>query len=433
VSNILPPMKNPVIESLSVRKSVSRGARTAAPFPLGALLLGLWMAGALVGIVRLIYGRQKTQGIRRAAQRLSGEGIERALDRAVTVFDRPAPPVLTSENVEVPMAGGCYHPTVLLPASLLGHLGDSELLLVLVHECAHVFRRDTLVKVYQEILSAVVWFHPLIHFANRLLDSAREDFCDNYVLRVAAPDEYSRTLLAVAESFTAGPRGLLAPTLVRSAGSLEKRVSRLLHLRRCVMTHLKSPIAAIVAATFIGGVLALSSLAASPAGENAANHPSLPYVVKPGPEATSHPVDAQGDSITVDSVRGSANKLSPGNTYEVSGTYKLVSHDKALLAIRVTGGRIYGSLKPMIVRDEKGQQYRLVPLNPNDSHRTLPDQNEAVSKGEGHFTLRFHLSGAGGPHVSFYPRGGDNSFGSVYFLYQTPPGPVIDRVHSFRK
>ena len=29
-------------------------------------------------------------------------------------------------------------------------------------------------------LAAAFWFHPLIHLANRLLDRAREEICDNY-------------------------------------------------------------------------------------------------------------------------------------------------------------------------------------------------------------------------------------------------------------
>jgi beta-lactamase regulating signal transducer with metallopeptidase domain len=411
--------------------AVTQGVQTAAPasFPLAAFLMVEWMAGLLVGFVRLIRGWRKTQQLRRAAEPVSGDGVDLALERVATLFGRPAPPVLASESVEVPMAGGCHHPAVLLPASLLARLGGPELLQVLIHESAHIFRRDTVVKVYQQILSAVLWFHPLICIANRLLDSAREDLCDNYVLRVAAPEEYSRTLLAVAESFVAVPGGLPAPTLIRSARSLEGRVARLLHPRRCVMTRLKSSTAAIVAATFMGGVFALSSMVASPAPANTPGEAGLPYVVKPGPGATSRAADAQGDSITVESVRGTANKLSVGNTYEVSGTYKLASADQALLAIWVTSGLMYDTSRAIRVRDDKGRRYMLVPMNPNDNHRALSDQHEVVSKGEGHFTLHFKLWGPGGPHVSFYPNGGGSSFVSVYFLNQAPTGGVIDRVN----
>lgn len=200
------------------------------------------------------------------------------------------------------------------------------------------------------------------------------------------------------------------------------------------MTRLKSSTAAIVVAAFIGGVFALSSMVASPAPANTSAQAGLPYVVKPGPGATSHAADAQGDSITIESVRGTADKLSTGNTYEVTGTYKLASADQALLAIWVTSGPMYGSARPIKVRDDEGRRYMLVPMNPNDNHRPLPDQNKVVSKGEGHFTLRFKLWGPGGPHVSVYPykngKAKGNSFLSAYFLNQAPNGRIIDRVNS---
>jgi beta-lactamase regulating signal transducer with metallopeptidase domain len=392
---------------------VAHGIETASQrsFPWAALLLVVWMIGALAGMVRLNRGWHKILRIRKAARAVSGERIEGALHRVATVFNRPAPTVLASEQVGVPLAVGCYHPVVLLPVSLLLRLGDAELLQVLVHECAHVFRQDTLINLYQRFLAAVLWFHPLVHIANRLLDGAREDLCDNYVLRVAAPAEYSRTLLAVAEFFTSPPDGLLAPTLVRPAGNLEARVARLLHPRRCVITNPKSIIVGGIAATFIGAVLVLSAMTVPPAGQDyLRNNSSLSQVVKLA--GTPQAIDNQGDIITVESVRGTADTLKPGNTYEVSGTYKLVTHDKALLAIEVT---ISNRNSPIIVRDQSGRRYVLTPLGNRNHHPRLPDQHEIVSKGEGSFTLRFHLWGAGHPHVSFYPNGGGDSFVSAYF------------------
>lgn len=89
---------------------------------------------------------------------------------------------------------------------------------------------------------------------------------------------------------------------------------------------------------------------------------------------------------------------------------------------------MYGSPRPILVRDEKGRLYRLVPLNPNDNHRPMEDQHEVVSKGQGRFNLRFHMWGPGGPHVSFYPYGGGSSLVSVYFLTARPSGHLIDIV-----
>ncbi|HWF06389.1 MAG TPA: hypothetical protein VHA06_22055, partial [Candidatus Angelobacter sp.] len=47
-------------------------------------------------------------------------------------------------------------------------------------------------------------------------------------------------------------------------------------------------------------------------------------------------LDGSGDNIQVLEVRGPSDKLTVGNTYEVRGTYKLVSRDKAVLALNVT-------------------------------------------------------------------------------------------------
>jgi beta-lactamase regulating signal transducer with metallopeptidase domain len=402
-------------------------------FSLAALLLLAWTGGTLVSLLGMIRSWRKMLRIQKSARILSEERIVQALDRVAITFKCRPPRVLASQHVGVPLAVGSYHPVVLLPASLAQSLDDSELLHVLVHECAHVFRRDTLVKIYQRFLSALLWFHPLVHIVNRLLDGAREDPCDNYVLRVATPAEYSRTLLAVAESVVLTPGGLLAPALVRPAESLESRVTKLLDNRRCAMTRLKSSTVAVIAVAFVGCVLALGSLAASPAAGKVPDNSSLRHVVTPEAGATSHATDAQGDSITIESVRETSDKLSTGNTYEVRGAYKLVSRSKALLAIWVTSGPMYGLPSAITVRDQKGRLYRLVPFNPNDSHRSLADQREVVNKGEGHFTLRFHLWGAGGPHVSFYPYEGGSSFLGAYFL--TPPplvGHGIDVMHPAR-
>lgn len=176
------------------------------------------------------------------------------------------------------------------------------------------------------------------------------------------------------------------------------------------MTNLKSMTVAVLVRVLIGGVLALSAVV-SPQGGFAAT--SFPHVVRVG--ANPQAKDGQGDTITVEKVRGTSRTLRPGSTYEVSGTYKLVSRDKALLAIWVTGD---SRNRPITVRG----RHAPTPLtNLNDLHQPIPDQQEIVSKGEGSFTLRFHLWGAGDPHVSFCPYEGGGSFLSTYFL-ESPHG-----------
>ena len=52
---------------------------------------------------------------------------------------------------------------------------------------------------------------------------------------------------------------------------------------------------------------------------------------------------------------------------------------------------------------------------PHESHPDLPKQRMIVEKGEGSFTLQFHMWTEGQPHVSFYPAKGGHGFAARYF------------------
>lgn len=98
-----------------------------------------------------------------------------------------------------------------------------------------------------------------------------------------------------------------------------------------------------------------------------------------------------GDSITIDELRGTSNKVVEGNLYQIKGHYILNSHEDALLAASVT-------------------------TNSNTkSHGGSPSLNMSVNKGSGQFTLWLFMREHGDPHLSFYPSNGGSSFASVYF------------------
>ena len=102
-----------------------------------------------------------------------------------------------------------------------------------------------------------------------------------------------------------------------------------------------------------------------------------------------------GDRITIEAIRGTADTIKEGNVYEIMGTYRLASRDKAMLAVYTT----VGNADPTAGR-----------------YRDVPDQKTqwmTVERGEGRFTLIFYMWQKGNPHVSFYSD--RESFASVYF------------------
>ena len=90
-----------------------------------------------------------------------------------------------------------------------------------------------------------------------------------------------------------------------------------------------------------------------------------------------------GDKITILEVRGTADTMSPGNTYRIKGTYTLASHDRATLAAYTTASKAADGTGP--------------------THKV---QSTVVNRGTGTFTLVLPMSCEGWPHLSFYPADG---------------------------
>jgi len=141
---------------------------------------------------------------------------------------------------------------------LLQTLTPQQLHDVLVHECAHVIRRDPLVGLLQRLAELLFWPHPLIHFMNRRLSQAREEVCDDYVLCAGDPIGYSRTLLAVAEACHARQSSSsLVTCLITPRWTLEARVAGLLDARRISMTKIHRGVLTVVAAVLLTTGLAV--------------------------------------------------------------------------------------------------------------------------------------------------------------------------------
>ena len=117
--------------------------------------------------------------------------------------------------------------------------------------------------------------------------------------------------------------------------------------------------------------------------------PEFRYVVKFEQGATRF---ENGDKITIDEIRGTAETFIPGNIYWIKGTYTLASHDRATLAAYTTA---------MDSKDGTGYSFNV--------------QTTAVNQGTGTFTLFLPMSCRGWPHVSFYPAGGGGGLGGNYF------------------
>jgi hypothetical protein len=106
------------------------------------------------------------------------------------------------------MTWGVRHAKVLLPASCDRWTNDQRRQ-VLLHELAHVKRRDCLTHTVAQLSCLFYWFNPLVWMAARRMRVERERACDDQVLVTGVKaSSYASNLLDIACSFGPDKRTL---------------------------------------------------------------------------------------------------------------------------------------------------------------------------------------------------------------------------------
>ena len=172
------------------------------------------------------------------------------IDRAIAVH--------VSTEVAIPMVVGVLHPRVMLPAAAMVWSRE-RLSVVLLHELAHVRRRDGLWLRVARVVTAVFWFHPLVWALSGHVRRDAERACDDVVLVSGVRgSDYAGHLVAIARTvMTADPLAGSALALA-TRSSLERRVVSILHAQ--------SPRATLSARMLVGvaaGSLALLAVIAA--------------------------------------------------------------------------------------------------------------------------------------------------------------------------
>lgn len=163
------------------------------------LLAGVWLLGALLVLANLLVGKARIRWLARDADRVREGPWEDLRERVAERLGLEREVVLLrGVRPLVPMTWGLVRPRVMLPESADAWPDDCREN-VLLHELAHVKRRDCLVQLLVRLACAVYWFHPLVWHAVRRLRLEQEEACDDHVLRAGArASDYARQLVGLA-------------------------------------------------------------------------------------------------------------------------------------------------------------------------------------------------------------------------------------------
>lgn len=163
-----------------------------------AILLAFWILGVVFLLSRLMFSALAAWRIVRQASPVRDAVI---LRQARAVRDqlgiRGEVNLVQTDRISMPMAWGVLRSTVLLPAESAAWT-PARRRVVLLHEMAHLKRRDCQTLLLARIVTALHWFNPLAWTATRRLQAERERACDDLVLSVGTRrSEYAQHLLEI--------------------------------------------------------------------------------------------------------------------------------------------------------------------------------------------------------------------------------------------
>jgi beta-lactamase regulating signal transducer with metallopeptidase domain len=190
------------------------------------VIMTVYLAIAAGMLAMLLSAHRTLLAIWQSASPAGSEWSEPLSSAAADLRLRQSVELRLAPGSVMPMTWGTRLPKILLPAEA----EDWTLArrrFVLLHEIAHVRRRDSLTQAAAVIVRALYWFHPGAWFAAQQLQLEQELAADDLALGAGAQaDAYARNLLELACAFC-----LPAPAMARRS-QLEQRLTAIIRPAR---------------------------------------------------------------------------------------------------------------------------------------------------------------------------------------------------------
>lgn len=230
----------------------------AAPMSTITIVTLGWAAIAAALLSWLAYGALSVRRITSKAIPLDGtEWQGTMIDIADRIELAAIPRLLRSPDVTMPFACGLRTPTIVLPADSVSWTSERRAA-VLLHELAHIRRRDIVGHTVSRVVCALYWFHPLAWTAARRLRAESERACDDLALSCGTrASDYAEHLLEIVTSV----RNHATPSVAMAMATRSEFEGRMLAILDPSL--MRTAPTRVQASTLAGGVMMFAIVAGS--------------------------------------------------------------------------------------------------------------------------------------------------------------------------
>lgn len=211
-TQVVPPSRPRTLADQEKKNTARRGAfqtitdqwirGEVLPQLIASCLLAVWAIGGMIWFSAQVF---RCVRFRWLLKRGSPAGVE--LQQFADQFARQiglarSPTVWLMPEVMSPMLWGDGHSTLLIfPKSLLERLDRESVGTLLTHELAHYRRQDHWVRMISLMVTGFYWWHPVVWWARREIESVEEECCDATVVKALSfpPKCYAQAILTTVD------------------------------------------------------------------------------------------------------------------------------------------------------------------------------------------------------------------------------------------
>lgn len=174
--------------------------------------------------------------------------------------------IIYNDRLTSPMVWGVLRPRILIPREMLQHLSEEELNFILLHELAHIKRKDLAMNLIGIFLQGLYWFNPIIWYSMHKMKQDCEISCDASVLRVLIEEEYKQYGLTILSIMKKMNEIHLVPGTAGFASKQNKR--RIIMITKYKKTSVKWAVLTLLCLALLTGCASLTGSNKNTAANN---------------------------------------------------------------------------------------------------------------------------------------------------------------------
>jgi beta-lactamase regulating signal transducer with metallopeptidase domain len=260
-------------------------------------IAAFFAATMLIGLLRIVLAWVAARRVVGESQEiLLGDDAQALMEECGRRLGVGLPVVAESAAVSSPAIVGVLAPVLLVPEGFAGY-ADDDLRAVLLHEMAHIRRRDYGANLLCEMVALPVVWHPVAHVVRRRIRSTREMVCDGIAAdAMGSAYAYALSLIELAKACVvdAGVQPMAVGLFTNN--NLEERVMQLIQTKqtkgvRASAARLMSAAVGMVAVVALAGMVHVTPAMAQ-AAETAASQQAPTAAGPSGAPAMAGPTGA---------------------------------------------------------------------------------------------------------------------------------------------